>query len=113
MIENFHSTYEDSTGVLLWMQVFSDVTPCHCVSFGWHFKRLYCMHLPGFRVKLVHSSATSGNLTQDPVSPLIGPGSSDLLSFMWSNTTCIALLSHVAVDSAIDSTWSVWSVTAA
>jgi len=56
-----------------------------------------------FRVQAVRSSATSGNLTQDPLSPLRGPGSSNLHSCMWSNTTCIALLSHVAVDCATDS----------
>lgn len=69
---------------------------CDTVSlcFGWCFKGLYFIHLPGFRVKAVHTSATSGNLTQDPLSPLIGPGSSNLHSCMWSNTTYIALLSR-------------------
>jgi hypothetical protein len=36
-----------------------------------------------------------------------------LLSCMWSDTTCIALLSPVTVDCATDSVWSVWSVTTA
>jgi len=80
MIENLHSTYEDSTGVLLWMQVFSDKTLCHCVSLGGRFKGMYCIHLPGLKVKAIHSSATSGNLTQDLLSPLTGPGSSYLHS---------------------------------
>jgi hypothetical protein len=94
--------------VLLWMAVFSDVALCTVIVLA-----DVAMDCTALRVQVVRSSATSGNLTQDPLSPLRGPGSSNLHSCMWSNTTRIALLSHVAVDCASDSTWSVWSVTTA
>lgn len=110
MLGNRHSRYEDSMWVLLRIQVFGDVTLCHCVSVCWHFKDMCCHRLATIQGECsTFFWGVRKHWPRDTVSHLVGPVSSNLHSCMWShatswsNTTNVILLLHVAVDCAANS----------